>query len=430
MTARLVEKYGADFSAGADVDRPGEIAILSSMAVYGWWPHYGQPTPAPLPASFDDGPARVVNYYFGPSSGGSRLYYRGVAWLFDTLRIDDVVTQMYVMRLVAAFAALVTLLAAWFATRRWLDERAAMVITASLALHPQFIIVSTTASPDAVVALAATLCWWSVVSMLSALRQADCSRPIHDVRLFGALAAMWCFASMAFLVRRMGAPTLVLAAGMTLGLLLRLVWGNLSVHRRLSRAALAMIVVLLVGSASWWFAPTDAAMAGQWSQLDIVQAARSTLQNAGDLPTFVRSMFESFWLTAGWLRYRAPSTWYALALAITLGGVIGLALRRYPTAMRGTAVAAVAFALLQIGSVVAFYFGILGIGPQGRYLFPAIAVILSLLWLGWRAWFPAQRQALAAVSLISLMAALNLGAWTLVVLPAYLGDVSTLSAGR
>jgi hypothetical protein len=77
--------------------------------------------------------------------------------------------------------------------------------------------------------------------------------------------------------------------------------------------------------------------------------------------------------------------------------------------------------LLQVTAVVAYYFGIVQAGPQGRYLFPVLPAVMCLIWLGWRsAVGGAQRPQLAAASLVLLMAVLNTSAWALVVLPAYL----------
>ena len=71
---------------------------------------------------------------------------------------------------------------------------------------------------------------------------------------------------------------------------------------------------------------------------------------------------------------------------------------------------------IQLGGVIV-YFGITGKGGQGRYLFPVLPAILTLLWLGWCRWFGTERP--AAVGFVAAAAALNLTAWTVVALRVY-----------
>src|SRR5678809_709105 len=94
QTVRRILTDGADFSLEKR-DLVDERTIMASMARYRWWEFYGRETPTPLPASFEEGPARVVDGYFGPPDGGSRLYYRGVAALFRATGIRDVLPQLY-----------------------------------------------------------------------------------------------------------------------------------------------------------------------------------------------------------------------------------------------------------------------------------------------------------------------------------------------
>jgi hypothetical protein len=74
---------------------------------------------------------------------------------------------------------------------------------------------------------------------------------------------------------------------------------------------------------------------------------------------------------------------------------------------------------LQVAVLVAYYFGILGYGAQGRYLFPVLPAVFCLVWLGWTGLTRHRHAPLVAVYLIAVMALLNMTAWTLVILPAY-----------
>jgi hypothetical protein len=60
------------------------------------------------------------------------------------------------------------------------------------------------------------------------------------------------------------------------------------------------------------------------------------------------------------------------------------------------------------------------VGAQGRYLFPAIVPALTLMWLGTAAWVPARLRPAVSTALIAAFAILDLVAWTVVAIPAYL----------
>jgi hypothetical protein len=139
------------------------------------------------------------------------------------------------------------------------------------------------------------------------------------------------------------------------------------------------------------------------------------------LQSFLEALFTTFWLSAGWLRYVAPPWWYGVPLGIAVASAAGVLWFASETVAERRAVClAVAMAALQIAAVIAYYFGVLQSGPQGRYLFPALPAIVFLLWTGWRRWFDADRQLIAAAYLIAVMVFVNVTAWMLVIFPAYL----------
>src|SRR5688572_19574955 len=105
MSVRQVLSFGAGYRHDV-LDQRAERAIIASMAEHQWWNHYGRATPVPLPQSFAEGPARVIGGYFGPPDGGSRVYYRSIAGLFRVARIDGLIPQLYIMRLLSAALAL------------------------------------------------------------------------------------------------------------------------------------------------------------------------------------------------------------------------------------------------------------------------------------------------------------------------------------
>lgn len=407
-TVRLVRAYGADFVVEAHWGDPGEREIIESMARHGWWNHYSRPIPQPLPSTFAEGPELVVASYFGAPGGGSRLYYRGVAGLFSIARIDSLLAQLYAMRLLSAVAALFTVWCAWAGTRLLLGDRAAVVVALLFALHPQFLLVSTSASPDALVNFAGAAFWWCAAAITMAGVTAR------------NLVVLWAAGILALLIRRMGAPLLVIAAAVTAISVARL--SSTDNRRRIIWATAASLgVVALVGSA-WPVLPADLHRAVTWALFDPSPMVATVIARAEQLPAFFDMLFATFWLSAGWLRYPAPWWWQLATFLLTAGVAVGLvtAWRRGPEVARAVWLAA-PMVLLQVSVVTIYYFGILQSGPQGRYLFPVLPALLSLVWIGWSSLIGTRdEEPIAARSLIGVMAFLNVTGWSVVILPAYL----------
>jgi len=422
MAARLILAYGPNFAVDKHRDENGERGMVVSMARHGWWRHYGMPSPDPLPSTFADGPARVVKDAFVAPSG-SRVYYRVVATVFQFAGIDSVVAQMYAMRVLSLLAALITLSCVWTATRLWLGAQSALGISLLLALHPQFVIVSTTASPDAAANLAGAVVWWSTIRLLA--------RPTA----VGSLVVLWSAAFLGFLIRRMAAPLLPGALLVTALAYIRQFRAG-SVTPGLRRFAYAFVVAVAVAVVAWRIVPADLDVRRMtWRSLTLLDvlsglqairfdprlAAETIVGRLDAFPNFAAGLFRSFWLSAGWSRYPAPTLWYLLFATLSAASAVGICLPRRDTPHRSSTVAAVGFVLIQLTAVVIYYLGIMKAGPQGRYLFPVLPAVMSLVWVGWLRLFPVRHQTAAALTLVGIVAAFNAAAWTLVLIPAYAG---------
>jgi hypothetical protein len=404
LTTRLVQTRGPDFVVESEWGGAHEAPIIASMARYGWWTHYQRPTPEPLPLTFADGPARVVGQYFGPPGSGSRLYYRAAAAVFEAASIETILPQLYVMRALSVVAALLSLWCIGSGTRRMLGDRAAAVVAALVALHPQFVFVSTTASPDAFVNLAGSIVWRQAAVLV-------CSgTTIVDV------AVLWCAAIAALMLRRLGAPLLAIAAVVTAVVAWREI-ARARAWRAMAVASLAAAALIAIAAAA---VPNDLARALGSIRVDPSRALSTVAANVERLPVFLDMLFRTFWLAAGWLRYPGPPWWHVITVAVSVTAGAGLILLAYANRSRALRLSALAV-VIQLVAVVAYHFGILQAGPQGRYLFPVLPAIFSLMWLGWNAVVGLRiRPRLAAASLVMVMAFLNLSAWVFVVLPAYL----------
>src|SRR5436190_260988 len=74
-----------------------------------------------------------------------------------------VASELIAIRAISAVFGLATLWVCWCATRESLGQTGAAIVTALLALHPQFAVVATTASPDALINLAGACVWWMAI---------------------------------------------------------------------------------------------------------------------------------------------------------------------------------------------------------------------------------------------------------------------------
>jgi hypothetical protein len=136
-------------------------------------------------------------------------------------------------------------------------------------------------------------------------------------------------------------------------------------------------------------------------------------------------LFQSFWLTAGWMRFPAPAPWYLILLALCLTATIGCWRRffshRRPQVERRIAATALLFVAIQFLGVFGVYLAV-GAGMQGRYLMPAVAPLFGLFAWGLvesARWVPV-RPEVSATMIAAVLIGLDISAWSLVLVPAYL----------
>jgi hypothetical protein len=222
-------------------------------------------------------------------------------------------------------------------------------------------------------------------------------------------------------VRRMGAPLLIAALGLIAARLLGDVLRPGTSRRVAITVGAGTLAVVAFTLLIWRMMPVDVQRAVTWLQFDPRQSVAVIADRIALLPSFLAALFTTFWLAAGWLRYLAPAWWYGVPLALAFAAMTGVLWFPCDSVVERRAVRlALAMTSLQAAAVIAYYFGVLQSGPQGRYLFPAMPAIAFLLWTGWRRWFDADQQCIAAAYLIAVMVFVNLTAWMLAIFPAYL----------
>lgn len=401
-------------AAGLDTepDPAREAEILQSMADHHWWEHrrVGLRTPIIAPDKFS---------YFGAAGTGISAvvevllvsdppaFYVVTGRLFNWLPRFTVVQDLYLLRVMSALLGLLTLWVAWLGARESLGARAGTIVAVLLALHPQFAIVSTAASPDPVPIFLGACIWWQTAVA------------IRRERFAVPLAVIWAAAVAAASTDRVGVPLVAVAL---------LVSGIASVQRvPLSRrwAALALPAVagcaLAVGLAIWVLD----AFGSTYGFNYIFSRGWAPVPGAMTWERFARfnwALHQTWWYVLGWGRYTTPGWWVAVVTAITLAAGAGLARmairhRFMDSQTRTLLLVAAAGIAIQLAAIYWSFFR-LGIGAQGRYLFPFLAPSLVLLWSGIDAWAP-QRLSAVAAALVLILALLDAAAWILVAIPAY-----------
>jgi hypothetical protein len=381
---------------------PGPAAdrdIVESMAQYDWWRYYERETPLDLPES---------PYLVSSSIGGPTSYYAALGAVLAVVPGGRLLTEFYLLRIVSALVALLTLWCAWRGARYLLDEPYALLVPAVVALHPQFLIVATSISPDIVLSCLGAVVWWQGMRLI--------------VSPSAPTALLWLFAAglAGPFVRRSGTPMLGMAlTGWCASLLAAMTWG----WREVGRLILGTIAVAAIAAAVLFAARSeiDRVVGYIAPILERLYYADSTWEY---FKSFSVALFDHSWLLAGWARYAPSGEWMFAARVLTLVSVAGLAI----VMCRRTGVAAgrrhlIAFTavcfLIQLAAVYAWHFRLVS-GPQGRYLFPAFVQFAALFAAGWLALWPERARREGALVLVSALFLLDVLGWATVLIPVYL----------
>lgn len=399
-------------AAGLDAqpDPAREAEILQSMADHQWWEHrrLGLRTPIIVPDRFSDfasgGISAVVEVLL---VSDPPVFYVVTGRLFNWLPRFTVVQDLYLLRAMSALLGLLTFWVAWLGAWETLGARGGAIVAMLLALHPQFAIVSTAASPDPVPVLLGACIWWQTAVAIRRER-------------FGVpLVVIWAAAIAAAAADRVGVPLVAVALFVSAVAIGKRVtptrgWAALTVPAIMA-CGLAMGIAIWALDAFGDTYGFNYIFSGGWAP---VPGAMTWTRFA----RFNWAMHQGWWHVLGWGRYVPPGWWTAVATALTVSAGVGLA----RMALRGRhvdgktrtllVIAAIGIAI-QLAAVYSTFFR-LGTGAQGRYLFPFLVPSLVLLWTGIETWAPHRREA-AAAALVLLFSLLDATAWILVAIPAY-----------
>jgi hypothetical protein len=396
----VAEVWRSRISGDDAHDRGRQAEIIDSMIRHGWWRHYQQPLPpGPQPTRFASTGAVFRTIGLEPEDWVYQPpYYATVGSLLSLAPRAPVERDLYVMRIVSIVFAAGTLWVAYLGSRLALDGLGAATVTSLLAVHPQFAIVSTTAGPDAVVNFAGAVLWWQAM------------RTLHTAQWVRALLILWLAALAAAMVDRVGIALIPIAFIVTVVVSFqRLRFRAAAVVVALAVLAIALVIET-IPAIRRLLKITLADPLVPWSFAGALEYTRR----------FSVFLFTSWWYALGWARYFAPLWWLIGATVITAVAVVGTWRSFVRSNATRIVIVVAGVNLLCLLLAISWVFLRVRVGAQGRYLFPAIVPTLTLMWLGTAAWVPARLRPAVSTALVAAVAILDLVAWTVVAVPAYL----------
>lgn len=385
---------------GASAGSPAALAIQSriiySMEEYDFW-KYGyfiNPyDPQHPPHTLDD-----VWPGFAHETHQPPLYYwlagRLVRWSGES----DPARQLYVVRWFSALLGAGIVVMAWLAGRQLFPYQPGLAAGTALYIAglPMFAFIHSMANND----------------NLSAFFSAGvflCGAGALRGRLtWGRAVGMFLCAVLAVLTKRTG----FVAPASAVCILIGSLWPAGARRRAWSILGVAIGVLAGVGGVMLWPAGR-ALLADLWHFFHLPKDVVELLTGGAYVEAVVctpylyysRLIFESFWARFGWLNVRLAEGWYFALLGLCAVAGIGFAkgLRRLmqkdepaePSLLRALVVyllIAVAAYLLIMTKEVLYLSYRFGVVPQGRYLFPAVIPLATLLVWGLREWVPADRH--------------------------------------
>ncbi len=392
-TALMLTRESADPLAAVERD------IIVSMAEHRFWDYYSRPVPTPLPSRFVDTTVQRRAIADG------QHYYIAAAHFGEWSGSSNVTAQLYGVRVLSALFGVLTLACCWAAARRCLPERSALIATGVIALHPQFVLVSTTATPDMVINFCGAFMWWQATRLL------------QQPRSLSALLGLCAAAAFAAATRRLGVLLLPIAAGLAAATFFR----TFAASRRDRLVAAAALLLPFAGVLAVAVLRPEVLSSALDVMHTVLQDNGAERRTWAYVLVFTRSLFDSAWLVAGWFRFPAPGIWLWVMHALTLVAAIGTvrSLRRGGP-LRGVQLTAIAFVGIMVTAVYVYHLGLMNGGALGRYLFPAAGPMSVLLWLGLRSWWPERHWGMVGVALLALMGMFDAVGWAYLMMPIYL----------
>jgi len=406
--ARLVADKGGPVS-GRERSVPLQQAIIDSMVRYRFWDlgYYGYPyDDADPPQQFDQVWAPIqASVLFHPPA-----YYGLCAMAVWPWLAADVVTQLYVMRLLNVLLFAGVIVAAFLTARELFPADTALLVAipAAVLWQPTFTFISSSVNNDNLANLVTAWLIWLLVRWY-----------VRGFSVLGGLAIV-ALLILGLLTKRTTLFILPLVAaavplylwGRGASRWMRWVW--LIGFGAAIAGLLGFIALVLSGRGGTLFSWLAGDL--RWGA-DVVQNPdQYRLTDPAIYAAYAESLFVTFWAIFGWVNVRLEEPWYQLLSVINLLAVGGLGLlavrswRGQISLGRGRKralvllIAAFVLALgIVLGKAIRSQTFLPGDLPQGRYLFPVIVPISVLLVTGLWQWVPARYRRSALVTFLGTL---------------------------
>jgi len=353
--------------------------IISSLYEYRFWSYIPYQAPEIMPLSLAEIPfvGRPSVYVLGRFS----LAYPLSALFFGPVFYQDIVTQLYAMRLVSVILGMLVVAMAFLTVRELFPHDKFLLVTvpAWIVFLPQHSHITSSVSDGNLAEL--------LVSALIYIVVASFKRGLSLRRLI----VMALLVPLSLLTKP---NTAFILAWIGLVIPIYVIAGDRSVPvTRKAQGAMVAFVAIVVGVALG-SAMTARGLA-YWQSWISILYRQAQAYFGMDYPTirfYAILFFESFWAYFGWLAVRMDSPLYLLLGATSVVAalsVVALAARRAgPRSLEPwqlTVLCILGLCLL-LSTTISFV-GARG-GPQGRYLYPAIIPFSILFMLGMRQLVP------------------------------------------
>lgn len=375
--------------------------VIESMAAHDWWDAYGQVPPDPLPAAFSQIGRPAGNY-------SQPLYYGLAALVLRFTHPEDIDGAYFRLRALSVVLSVGVLLMGWAGTRLLLGPAVAIGATTVGALHPQFVLSAISPNPDTLAAFWGAFAWWQLGSLVAGRRRAL------------AVALLLVATVAALLTKRSAVPlaavTLLCAAAM----FVPTTWRSTPRRRVLAVVTLSGLIVMTAAT-YLLFGDVFAGLGLYWRSTFTARRAFSSRVFV-EMFDYLTISVDYAWLMAGWQRFAPERWWLLVARTLTVVALAGALARTWKSERRvGLAIAWFLLGV-QVAAVVGPGFMSLA-APQGRYLFPAFAPMMAILWVGVVGLHPGRVWPYAALALIIIVAGLDATGTTTVLLRAYVPEM-------
>jgi len=322
---------------------------------------------------------------------------------------------MHLVRFLSTLLGTVTVLTTYLLAREIVPESRSFALGAAAinAFIPQFIFMNSVINNDS---LLITLSSLSLLQMVRIMKGKEMSR----------VAFLWLglFLGLSLMAKQSALVLLPLAV-------VAIVTGAFKARDFAKFAKWGGITFLLTFALVFWWYLRNQSLYGDPLGLAAFHATRVpeagiAFDNWGTMKSFLGKMHASFWARFGWMNVEVDNLVIRALKVPYLAAATGLALlplRRSPTSEEQPHLQLIAFLLL---SIIACFIWVMGYcmkfggsGMQGRYLFPVISAISTLLALGLANLLPKRLSSVPLTTFIAALALLASLSPFLYIAPAY-----------